>query len=456
MNGLPLGTSAASASVKRWRWTSLHNAVNLRGLCHWLVLIVGLCGPAIGAFGIYGGNLLIIAVLPILVLRYKEFTLRQELLFMLLLGLCLAIYVLSWATFAGGASWGYGHLAIIVLSGGAFLINALLACYRGSACRVLAWLNNFMWVVLILALIESATGARVPVSRYSTLAPSLGFAYEGHDGASPLIDGAWVPTGFFGNQNNLAFAILCLLPFALVSQRTLCSRILLASASGLVIFLSESRIALLVGFVWLTLAICRRLLRYAAPIAMTVFIKLGVWLWLASQSFIDAICVDNSQKLCFAIGLLRELSLSDLQVGQDSISVRVQLTTQTFLLWIESPFIGVGPGHLGSLISALHSEGVVITDAHNAPLQVLAEYGLLGASFWFVGFVIIALAVMRMPNDEAGSARFKSASKTFLLLLPFASVTVSTVYYFVPVWVLAGTMLGVALGARSDKVRSYD
>lgn len=69
MNGLPLGTSAASASVKRWRWTSLHNAVNLRGLCHWLVLIVGLCGPAIGAFGIYGGNLLIIAVLPILVLR---------------------------------------------------------------------------------------------------------------------------------------------------------------------------------------------------------------------------------------------------------------------------------------------------------------------------------------------------------------------------------------------------
>lgn len=359
-------------------------------------------------------------------------------------------YVLCWATLVGGAGWAYVHLAILLLSGSAFFIHSVLACHRGAADEVLACLGKFTWGLLGLAALESLTGVRLPVSRYSPLAPSLGFVYEGHEGFSPLVDGLWIPTGLFGNQNNLAFAVLCLLPFALAAQRGVLSRCALVVLAGAVIIVSESRTALVVGACWLIVALGSRLLKRAAPIALLVFAMVVGAAWASGLSVVDALCAESSQKLCFAIGLVENLSLSDLELGHDSISVRFQLARQALAAWGESPIVGVGPGHLGSLISALHSEGVVITDAHNAPLQILAEYGLLGAAIWAVCVFIVGVAVVRMPEREPSVRSFKSAAKTFLVLLPFASVTVSTMYYFVPVWVLAGAMLGVALGERDN------
>lgn len=418
---------------------------NHRSLVHCTTLTVGLCGPAIGAFGIYGATVLSILAVPFFVVQHDQYRLVREQQLVLACGAALMIYILWWGAFSGGQSWSFAHLAIILLSGSAFMAQAVIANYRGAAHAALKWLCAFTWILLAIALCEILFGFRLPVSRYSPLAPTLGFAYEGHGGESPLIDGLWIPTGLFGNQNNLALAILCLLPFGLAAHRSALPRWMLLGLAGAVIFASESRVALLVGLGAAVAAVGFRFATRFPVFSALAAVLLGGALAALAEDAIQAVCSDNTNKVCFAVALAESVSLDDLELGSDSISVRYQLAMKALELWAQSPVLGVGPGHLGDLISALHAEGTIITDAHSAPLQILVEYGLLGTCLWALAITVIVQAVLRMKRHDAYADRFRRASIWFLCLLPFASVTVSTMYYFVPVWVLAGLVFGVSL-----------
>jgi hypothetical protein len=415
---------------------------------HWILLMVGLCGPAIGAFGLYGAHVLLLLAAPILVLLHRRWRLVPESAALLVLAAALLCYILIWAVASGGATWAWIHLAIMFLSGTAFLAHVLLASFAGSAHKTLPWLAGFTWFTLAFSIFEALTGLRLPVSRYSAVAPQLGYAYEGHDGPSLLVDGLWVPTGLFANQNNLAFAVLCLLPFALAAHRRTWVKGTLVGAAFTVILLSESRTGLVVGLCWAVASLAVRVLSRRNALAALLLLSGAGLIWGWGSEAVDYICADSEQKACFAIAVAQNLSVSDLELAQDSIGVRFQLAEQSWHLWTESPVFGVGPGQLGALISATHSEGMVITDAHNALLQILAEYGLVGSAIWLAAGAVMLRAVIRMPIRDEVTLRFRSASLTFMLLAPLASVTVSTMYYFVPIWVLGGAVLGVALGER--------
>ncbi len=410
--------------------------------------MVGLCGPAIGAFGLYGAHVLLVLAAPILVLLHRRWRLVPESAALLVLAAALLCYILIWAVASGGAPWAWIHLAIMFLSGTAFLAHVVLASFPGSAHKIVPWLAGFTWFTLGFAVLEALTGLRLPVSRYSPVAPQLGFVYEGHDGPSLLVDGLWVPTGLFANQNNLAFAVLCLLPFALAAHRRSWAKVALVSVAFSVILLSESRTGLVVGLCWALAALVTRVLSRRSALAALLLLSGAALIWGWGSEAIEYICADSAQKACFAIALAQDLSLSDLELAQDSIAVRFQLAEQSWHLWTQSPLFGVGPGQLGALIAAEHSEGMVITDAHNALLQILAEYGLVGSAIWLAAGAVMLQAVIRMPVRDGVTLRFRRAALTFMLLAPLASVTVSTMYYFVPIWVLAGAVLGVALGER--------
>jgi O-antigen ligase len=415
---------------------------------HWILLVVGLSGPAIGAFGLYGANVLLILAAPMLVLLRRQWRLVPESAALLVLAAALLGYILIWAVASGGAPWAWIHLAIMFLSGTAFLAHVVVASFPGSAHKMLPWLCGFTWFTLGFAVLEALTGWRLPVSRYSSVAPQLGYAYEGHDGPSLLVDGLWVPTGLFANQNNLAFAILCLLPFALAAHRRTWARAALVGVAFTVILLSESRTGLVVGLCWAVAVLAVRVLSRRNALAALLLLSGAGLIWGWGSDAIDYICADSEHKACFAIAVAQNLSVSDLELAQDSIGVRFQLAEQSWHLWTQSPLFGVGPGQLGSLISAMHSEGMVITDAHNALLQILAEYGLVGSAIWLAAGAVMLRALIRMPVHDEATLRFRRASLTFMMLAPLASVTVSTMYYFVPIWVLSGAVLGVALGER--------
>jgi O-antigen ligase len=411
------------------------------------LLIAGLCGPAIGAFGVYGANVLVFLSIPWLLAQRRRICLPSEQVFMLLLGVLLLGYVLAWAVISGGSSWAFSHLAIVFLSGTAFLTTALVSCHAGASEEVLSWITKFTWVLLCLCVLEAVTGVRLPVSRYSPVAPTLGFVYEGHEGASESFEGLWIPTGLFGNQNNLALTVLCLMPFAWAGTQRGGARLVLFVLASSVLVVSESRTALAVAVGWGLVTLMIRLIRHRPAWALLLTLAAGAAGIYRNELF-ETACGDSTRKVCWALLVAQNASLDDLMFSPDSIGVRFQLASQAWQLWTESALFGVGPGHLGGLISALHMDGVVLTDAHNALLQILAEYGVVGSAVWLAGAVVLLRALLRVPESEGTVREFRRAALVFLALLPFASITVSTMYYFVPIWVLGGAVFGVSLGER--------
>ena len=122
------------------------------------VIIAGLCGPAIGAFGIYGVSLLVLVVPFWLVRHTRHSGFPCEQIWLVALGASVLAYVLVWAIVSGGERWAFAHLAIILLSGSALVAASVMSCYRGAASQVLRWFTAFMWVLLWTCAIEALTG----------------------------------------------------------------------------------------------------------------------------------------------------------------------------------------------------------------------------------------------------------------------------------------------------------
>ena len=418
-----------------------------------LLLVMGLMGPAVGAFGFYGVFLLLLCCIPTFV-RSGASRLEAQQASICMLGVAILAYGLIPGVIHSGAEWAGYQFAVIAISGSVFVAFTFVPRAGFSIDKLMRWLWRFSWILLTLCLLEVFSGVRLPVSRYSAMAPYLGFAYEGSEGVSEVFEGLWVPTGFFGNQNNLSFMLTCLLPFALADCRTAAARMTMAATSFFVIFLSESRVALVTLVVWGCTSAFVAALRHVKPWSLAVILVLAAGAVPLAYNTLEETCAEATTKLCFGVTLLHSVDLEDLPFLNDSIGIRLQLASQALRLWAASPIVGVGPGHLSHLISAVHSDGIVITDLHNPPLQVLVEYGIAGSALWLSAFWIVLRSVLAIPRMPARSGKFRKVALTLLWIMPIASISVSTMYYFIPLWVLLGTMFGAALelnrGAAGD------
>ncbi len=407
-----------------------------------VLLWMGLIGPGLGAFGVYAIYPLLLLAAPMVAYRRDWARLTPAQLALAMLGVAILVYGVASAPKEGGVWW-VKHFFVMLLSGFACLSFSMLMRKTCTQLALMHALRRFLWLVLVVAVIEMLSGLRLPVSRYASLAPALGFVYDGNDGQSLLFEGLWVPTGFYGNQNNLAFMIVCLMPFALRASRTRLEQAALSLLALGIIVVAESRIALLVLMVWALVASFLGLWRRSGALAVGALVVALPLLWVVLQSD-SALCGQEASKVCASLGLLTNFSLDSLMLAQDSIGVRVQLMAQAWDLFVDSPVTGVGPGRLAQLISAVHTDGAVITDLHSPPLQVLFEYGLLGSLLWIGAVAVFVRSTLRHAAGTA-SRHFRMATRAFLWLLPCAAVAVSTMYYFVPLWVLIGAVFGVAM-----------
>ena len=406
-----------------------------------LLLVSGLMGPALGAFGIYGVFVLLVCCIPA-VFGFRALRIMREQALISVLGLAILLFGLLWGIFADGTSWVAYHFAILAISGSVFVAFSFLVRGDFGVSELMTWLWRFSCLLLLVCLIEIFTGVRLPVSRYSPLAPLLGFTYDGFDGSSEIFANMWIPTGFFGNQNNLSFALICLLPFAKAASRTMTTRLLMVATIGFVIFLSESRVALLVLLLWSVTSICFFVMRSMSAWRLAVVFAFALaTVPLAYRAFDDA-CSEANTKLCFGVELLQTVDLDVLLSLHDSIGVRVQLASQSLQLWTSSPLFGVGPGHLSELVSAVYADGLLITDPHNPPIQLLAEYGIVGTALWVIAMGVLFRSALDTPRTPVDVGRFRNAALTLFFIIPLGSIAISAVYYFIPMWVLLGAVFG--------------
>lgn len=407
------------------------------------VLVIALIGPGIGLRGIYFSHVLILLALVCAVaanvrIPLTEVRRHHAALSVLLVAVA---YLMFEAAIGAEPVALTKHMAILFVSVSTMVATYSLVRYTQSSARSILALETFIWLLVVFCAIESTTGLRLPVSRYSegstdaSLSDSIGGDQFWH-----------VPTAFFGNENNLALLLLLLLAATPLIARS--RRPVLLLAQSTLVVMTGSRIALLmllpaaVLYAWSVGVRAQRLILCAVGVVC-----------VATVLSLSSLACDEwlSPKMCLLVGVASERpDLLLLESGNDSIGVRASLWVQAVEVLERNPWFGIGPGSLSAHIAAEHFEAGTITNAHNPPLEVLAEYGWVGVWLWVLPYLMLVRFVVSAPDS-----RIRRCTLAVLLLLPLASPTVSSMYYFTPVWALIGILCGL-VGRSVTIERGYD
>jgi O-antigen ligase len=411
-------------------------------------VICALIGPGLGYGGLYVSHL-VVAFYFIRVCSFSndspDSKFSKAELTGLFLGSTIITFNIGWLGATEFTISSLKHLAMVLASFATFMMSVRLCRHFIPIQDSIRLIRTFLFLVLLLCLLEILFDFRLPISRYSRFQPSV----EGVDSSISALN---IPTAFYGNQNNLALMCVTLLPLVGLFRKSIYNKAMSLAIISVVV-VSGSRIALLVVFFLSFLWLIGKPLKYSIGVLISItFFVLSTYFftfdYLDCEKYI-------SPRICLFADIIREKpELIDLASGSDSIGVRLELSEQAIKLFAARPWFGVGPGVTGDLISVDHFQAGSIVNLHNPPLEILSEYGLIGSIPWVVGWLLMLRVVFYIPHR-----RFRNILLSASLIAPVASITVSSLYYFTPFWALMGIILGLAgrmsHSAASGKLDSY-
>lgn len=303
--------------------------------------------------------------------------------------------------------------------------------YLGLALWLLA---VALCLTIFLAAAELATGWHLPGS------------------AEALSTSGFKATAWFVNTNDLATCFSICWPFLLLGVfatrrpwlRT--GALLLLGAMALMLLFTGSRTSLVTvgletivaGFLavrcgWLT---GRRLF-------------LAGLLLLALVGGMAALLLNESEA-----PILRQFRLAavaeDVQTGQGSGDVRLDLARAGFAAANRFFYAGVGPGNAEDLTKQSEDVSVAFGNLHSWWFEVFVNAGLPGFvlfALFFGGCIVVAGRAMRSARNRT-DAWLAAAVLTALIGFVVGAFGPSTAASFAPMWILYGLALAVAVRAR--------
>lgn len=190
----------------------------------------------------------------------------------------------------------------------------------------------------------------------------------------------------------------------------------------------------------------------AALAVVAVLMRKGRWRWLAIQG--GLLLAGGLLFLVFDHFLLSTPNatpmpshLSVAERGGESASIRVTLAQSALRLAAERPLAGTGPGQFG-----LYYDRTDAAHPHNAPLQLLAEYGLVaGTAGIAVGVLLVVFALRELRRRTRDEADMITASLCAALVMGVTDALFSgnliMPHSQVALCVIAGWLLGRSAGA---------
>lgn len=397
-----------------------------------IALFLVLLGPALGYAGFYASHVCVACLavaIAVRVISGMDSNLGTK--FVALVFLIVA-YAAWQAVFRTQSRDGIAHVAILVASFGTMALGYYVTRNTLTAREMQKVFLLFCAMLIIVCVSEFILGLRLPVSRYS----DFHFVKNGGEvDVAPYN----VPTGFYGNQNNLALLVLVLLPVTEFVTRASLRRAVQVMLAGIIIA-TDSRIVI----VSLILVVCVRVflgLTGRMKIAAFAGACLAASLLMLHQPAPEVTCSDPSQsKFCNVVDRIsRGAGIDDFLNQEDSLGVRFQLTEQALVLFALNPVLGIGPGTSSKKVSAHHFSSGDITNVHNPAVEVLAEYGIVGSLPWIVGWLLLLRS-----SASISQKRIRNSFVAVVLIIPVAVAAVSTLYFFTPFWGVVGMLAGLS------------
>jgi len=301
-------------------------------------------------------------------------------------------------------------------------------------------LSVIFLIELIIALLESFTAFQMPISRYSRWAsifakvPQENFEY----GISSLFFQTSPPTGFHWDANDLALAMLLILPFFIVNNKTV-TKIIGITSIITVIAMTSSR-SVFIGLITIFLVYFFIIKKKVT----TIIVLLG----FATVVFIGTVQLQTSEnprfnELANSFGIIAMYFTGQLDVD-NSIQWRFELARNGINALIQSKGLGVGAGGSVAIQEKIGGVAGRFTSMHNFWIEILVEGGILFFIFfsaWYGAIMINLYKIVRNIKNKL-STRATGIFLSMVGFIPAALAASSTVYFF-PMWIMLGMSISI-------------
>lgn len=334
-----------------------------------------------------------------------------------------------------------------------FLINAY-ANSRQKYLSVFRVLSIFFIIAIIITFLEAFTPFRLPTSPYSDYAALFGRKatdfMEFESTVQALIKSA--PTSFWSNPNNLAVAMVLILPFFLMHKKMLV-KVVGAFAILIIIAMGGSRGAFLAFVFGLSVYFFIKGLHYWLPMSMVVFV--GTLLFANNIENLKK--SDNKRIADLAwTGDVLYTYLFEKEESINSIGSR-QLLIQNGLdaLW-DSGGLGVGGGASQAVQEQVGGVAGKLSSMHNFWAEILVDAGVAFFIFFMIWYIVLTYTLYRVYKKSRDMFYRYHSGALFISMMVFliAAVSASSVIYFLPMWLMFGS--SIALISLYKKERLYE
>ncbi len=304
-------------------------------------------------------------------------------------------------------------------------------------------LSFFVIIEIIIALAESFTSFRMPISSYSPLATLFGkdpinFSEAGDIFLYSIFS---PPTGFHWNTNDLAICMVISLPFFLCSKKNYI-KIIGTFAITAIIVMTASR-AVFIGLI----------LIYSLYL---IFIKKQIGTlsiaWGALFIFffgIQELRESQNPRINEVANSLEALNLflsGEIDIG-GSIAWRRELVDNGLNAFYSSYGLGLGAGGAVANQEILGPVDGRFTSMHNFWIELLVEGGVFVATiifFWLLSLIYKLFIISRTNTHKAIQYYSESLFLSLMAFIPSAISASSTIYFF-PMWIMFGFAISVII-----------
>ena len=300
---------------------------------------------------------------------------------------------------------------------------------------------TFIFIIeLIIALLESFTSFQMPISRYSELASMFGKTpqpnYE--NSVASLFLNSNPPTGFHWDTNDLALAMLLILPFFIISNKSSIKIIGITSILAVIAMASSRSVffGLITIFLVYFFVIKKKVTTIFLVIGFGLIVFFGILQLQTSEN-------PRLNELANSFEIISLYLTGQIDVD-NSIQWRFELARNGIDSLIKSKGLGVGAG--GSVAIQEQIGGVAgrFTSMHNFWIEILVEGGILFFIFFSAWYLIIMTNLYKIARNINNRLSNRSTA-LFLSMVGFvpAALAASSTIYFFPMWIMLGIGIGM-------------
>jgi len=311
-------------------------------------------------------------------------------------------------------------------------------------------LNNFFRLVsflisleILIALIESFTNFRMPISSYS----SISYLF-GKDPINLLDNNSILhyssltpPTGFRWNTNDLAISMVIALPFFLCNKKNFVKFFGVISIS-FIIAMTASRAVFLAMF----LSYFIYLILIKKKIGTLLFILFISTLTLFGMSILAESENPRINEIANSVQALSMYLSGQIDVS-GSLQWRRELIENGLRAFTNTYGLGLGAGGSTANQEIIGAVDGRFTSMHNFWIELLVEGGLIIAIIvilWFLRILTSLFVISRNTKNHYLKYYSESLFISVIVFIPAAVAASSTIYFF-PMWIMLGFSISVIL-----------